>query len=105
MGARERFRLGAGHGAGLGEAEQRAHLIEGEAEVTTTQDETQALFMRGAIEAVAIGGARRRGQQTGFLIIADGFEMAAGALGEFAACQERPQGHRRRVISRHEKTS
>ena len=105
MGARERFRLGAGHGAGLGEAEQRAHLIEGEAEVTTTQDETQALFMRGAIEAVAIGGARRRGQKTGFLIIADGFEMAAGALGEFAACQERRQGHHRRVISRHEKTS
>ncbi len=47
-------------------------------------DEGQLLGMLGRVDAVVVGGARRRGQQALRFVEADGFDADAGALCEFA---------------------
>src|SRR3546814_13058742 len=86
--------LCAGLRAALDEGKQAAYFVERKAEFAAAQDEAQAGYVVLAINAVAGGRARRVRHPTDFLVIADGFQIAARKL-----CQVRglPRSEERRV--------
>ena len=60
------------------QVEQRADLLDREAQLARMAHEAQPRAVRLAIAAVIGRGARGRGQQADALIIADGFDVGAG---------------------------
>src|SRR5690606_20702672 len=70
-------RLGTGLVTLIGETQERADLVEAEAQFARPQDEAKPPLMMGVVATIAGGRARRRGQQTDLLVIAHGFEIAA----------------------------
>ncbi len=50
-------------------------------------DERQPFKMRGTVGTVAVLTANRSGQQPGFLVIADGFDIDARGLPQFTDAQ------------------
>src|SRR3546814_17436083 len=80
--------------AAVNQREQAANFLDREAERTRAHDEAKATNVFLAIEAIAFGAAQRLGEQSGLLIVADGFEVAArgfrqiGEIGR-ASCRER----------------
>jgi hypothetical protein len=71
-------RLGAGGVAAGGQAEQRTHLLEREAELSRTPDEPQATHILLAVTAIAAAPGRRR-HQPGAFVVADRLDGAAAA--------------------------
>ena len=69
----------------INQTEKSTDFLDAEAELSPTQDEPQAPHMAVVIDAVAVGGARRLGQKANLLVVADGFQIAAGAVGQFGA--------------------
>src|SRR6202171_4765333 len=67
-------RLGTGLVALVDETQQLTDFIKGEAELARPQHEAKAPLMRRVIVAIAAGRARRFGQKTDLLVIADGLQ-------------------------------
>src|SRR3546814_2818615 len=83
--------LCAGLRAALDEGKQAAYFVERKAEFAAAQDEAQAGYVVLAINAVAGGRARRVRHHTDFLVIADGFQIAARKLGQVSALHSLPE--------------
>ena len=65
-------------------------MLDGKAELAGAQDETQPGHMGFVIDAVAGRRARRVGHHADLLVIANGFEIAAGVPCQFGALQSLP---------------
>ena len=79
---RDPIHFGAGLAAVIGQAQQRANLVEGKAQVARPPYEAQSLEMGPGIGAIISAGSRRLGQQADPLIVADSFRLRAGSLGK-----------------------
>ena len=77
----------------LGKAQEPAHLIEAEAEITAPPDEAQAVQMLGIIGPIVAGCARRYRQKADLLVIADRHHLGSGHPGEIAYRELRISGH------------
>src|SRR5690606_21832095 len=63
----------------LGQAQQAADLLQGEAQFASAADEAQSIRVGGPIVAISARRARRGWQQADALVIAHGFGMASAA--------------------------
>src|SRR5690606_4182959 len=89
-------RLGTGLVTLIDETQERADLVEAEAQLARPQDEAKPPLMIGVVATIAGGRARRRGQQPDLLVIAHSFEIAAcspGELGPLKALHIGTVGH------------
>ena len=66
------------------EADQLAHLLDGEAEVAAAPDEGQATHGRVAVDPAATLSARACGQQADLFVVANGRDRTSGLLGDHA---------------------
>jgi hypothetical protein len=82
--------FGAGLCAAVDESEQAAHLIERKAEFAGAEDETQTRDVRIIVDTVARSCAPGVRHHADLLVIADGFEIAAGQARQFRPLQSFP---------------
>lgn len=57
------------------QVQQRANLFQRKAEIAGAPNEAKSLDIVGAVAAIVAVGARRRREQTGFLVIADRLDL------------------------------
>src|SRR5690606_12259713 len=70
----------AGQAVILGQAQQAADLLQGEAQCASTADETLSIRVGGTVVAIPARRTRRGRQQPDALVVAHGFGMAPAAL-------------------------
>jgi hypothetical protein len=85
--------------ARFGKREKRAHGLQRESQIASAADEAQVLEVILAVMTVTAHRARGCRQQANALVIADGLDVAAGALGQRADAEARGvlggrRGHR-----------
>src|SRR3546814_18086796 len=78
--------------AAVNQREQAANFLDREAERTRAHDEATATNVFLAIEAIAFGAAQRLGEQSGILIVADCFEVAARGIRPIGALHDKSTG-------------
>lgn len=82
-------RFGTGTFAVFGQLQQRAYLVEREAQLPSPADKAEPHEMAMTIEPVTAFAARRQGKQADLLIISDRFDVAPRALRHDADWQPR----------------
>ncbi len=88
--------LGAGVSPPIDEPQQRADLVQREAELSAPPDKAQALDMLFAVQPVSPFASGRAGHQPDALVVADRLDVAAGALRQGSDRQpDRSRGPRR----------
>lgn len=71
----------------VNKVEQTANLVDAKSQFTAAQDKAKAPDVGLIIQAVSLGTARRLRHQAYVFVVADGLDVAAGSLGEFAPLQ------------------